>query len=277
MLSKHALREFSRCHYPVDNYHGVPIYIDEEGRKCPAATYVIEQMYQTGRIHPPAHSTDGYDRTTSRPDIIFWVAKMRGRLMHERIAAKMDDDYDWDIHPIIRDIRDCNGVDATRHEVVSAIAEYRDEHIRMYPVNIIERDVQSLLRAWDKWWDRRCYIDHNRWEIIRAELGLIGDHHSWDARWGVRPDLIAHDHGEDDAVGICLKTGHHITDAHRTQAVVTLLGTTYLDRVVIVRLDVEREWYDTEVIDESDVEEQPFTGFYSGFCKELVKIYRSIN
>lgn len=276
MLSELQRRAFERQNYPVTNYHGVPVYIDDEGRKCPAATYVIEQMYQTGRIHPPAHSTDGYDRTTSRPDIIFWVAKMRGRLAHERIAAQMDDDYDWDIHPIIRDIRDINGVDASRGEVLSAIAEYRDETTRMYPVNILERDVQSLLQAWDSWWS---FNDGLRWspEVVRAELGLIGKHHKWDTRWGVRPDLIVYDHDENEVVAICIKTGHRITDAHQTQAIATRNSSAYIDRTIIVRLGLEYENYETEEIDWEAATESPYSNLSTKFYRELLPIYQSIN
>lgn len=278
MLLEHQQRAFKRKNYTVTNYHGVPVYIDDEGRKCPATTYIIEQMHKTGRIHPPAHSTDGYERTTSRPDIIFWIAKMRGRLVHERIAAQMDESYDWDVHPIIRDIRELNGVDASRGDVIGAIAEYRDEHRRMYPLNILERDVQSLLRAWDNWWDE---IHKRSWswnpEVVRAELGLVAEHHKWDIRWGARPDLVVYDHDEEEAAAICIKTGYRITDAHRTQAVVTMSSSPYFHRVVIVRLGIERETYETENIHYKDAREQPYPNLLSEFYEELLPIYRSIN
>lgn len=267
--------DFPRQDYTVTNIHGLPVYIDEQGRKCPTVSGIIQRMKSKGQINPPIYSTDGYERTANDPERIWWYSRLLGELAHDRIADRLDETYQRDLHGIARRIRQCTGIDADELDVVGELYQFRGGNIRSRLLKQAEKDVKSILAAWEWWWGN---IQRSL-EPVRAELRIIREDPVRDARWGIRPDLIAVDNRDEEIIGVCIKTTHEITNAHRVQAVATLYASPYFDRVVIVRLDGEYERAETEEVDFEELEDpdSPFFGLPTSFGKEAVKAYRSVN
>jgi hypothetical protein len=105
----------------VTNIHGRPLYIDKEQRACPTTTGIIDRLESEGKIRPPLYPTDGISRTTDRPGVVRWYARLVGEGVHERIAGKDDDDYEADIDGIRKQITECEGVGVDHDTVRNTI------------------------------------------------------------------------------------------------------------------------------------------------------------
>lgn len=264
---KRHREDWPREDWTTTERHGIGVYVDGD-RLCPAATSIIEQMMRRGKVNPPVYGTDGYERQAENPELVFWYSRILGELAHDRIAARVDDTYDRDTQGIVRRIRRLDGLpeDVDGLDVIGELYRYRDANVRSDLVHQAERDVEALMTAWDEWWN-------SWWEVLRAEYAMVVEHTEWeDVAWGVRPDLLAYDSG--DVVAVSIKTGSRITDAHRLQGIVTYQSSLDIDRVEIVRLDREREWYDTETVDPRG---DRYMCLFADYLDASARVFRSVN
>jgi len=271
MPSVEELRDdWPREDWTTTERNGIGVYVDDY-RLCPALTSIIEQMMRRGKLHPPVFGTDGYERQAENPELVFWYARLLGKLAHDRIAAQVDDTYDRDTQDIVRRIRRLDGLpeDVDGMKVASELHRYRGSIARPDLVHQAEEDLKALMAAWERWWDS----PRRNWKVLRAEYGMVVEHTQWeDVAWGLRPDLLAYDAGE--VVAVCIKTGSRITDAHRMQGIVTYQSSINIDRVEIVRLDRELELSKTETVDPRG---EKYMRLFSDFLTESVKVFRSVN
>lgn len=225
----------------TDLGEAITTYRDQTG-VYPALSECIERIpwrdRREGKLYEPLVASDGYDRTTDRPELVDWYARQTGALKHDQIARQIDfppdaREYSSREAKIRRRLRNpvVNGERVPAEEIYDAVREYRgylsqDSLEEQAETDCVQMGLGTgLYTLLDLSPEYHCYAEYR---AIRRFSRKSED----EATAGVGGTLDAAIEDRDRQLAVEIKTGGRILQRHRAQATAQA-SLVYADPILI--------------------------------------------